>query len=65
MLTVNESEIEDEVLVCPYCMNGVSSDAIGHCGESSTHFEIAYILTNGEIYLESEIVIIKGVSNEK
>jgi len=65
MLTVNESEIEDEVLVCPYCMGEVSSDVLGCCGESSTHFEIAYILTNGEIYLDSEIVIIKEVSNEK
>jgi len=57
------SEIEDTVLVCPYCMNEVYQDAIGCCGESSCHFETAYI-SQAEILLESEVLVINDLQNE-
>jgi hypothetical protein len=44
----------DKELVCPYCMEEVSTDKIGCCGESNTHFEEAYIFNN-RAYLESEL----------
>lgn len=28
----------DKVLICPYCMNEVSEEKTGCCGESSGHF---------------------------
>lgn len=58
MKQVKISDIEDELYVCPYCMTEVSSDDRGHCGESSAHFETAYLI-EGELYLEHEIEVIK------
>jgi hypothetical protein len=55
---VKEIDIEDVVTVCPYCMTEMSSGALGHCGESSTHFEDAYIIED-ECYLKREIEVIK------
>lgn len=52
------SQIETEILVCPYCMDEVSQDEIGCCGESSAHFEAAYVTTQLETYLESEVEIV-------
>jgi hypothetical protein len=45
----------DAVTVCPYCMNERDRDSyMGCCGESSAHFETAYII-NDELVLESEL----------
>lgn len=59
MIKIKETEIVDEFTACPYCMCQVSSESIGHCGESSAHYETAYELTNGEVYLASELTIEK------
>lgn len=58
MREVRLTDIQDEILVCPYCMNDVSSDSFGCCGESSAHFETAYVLNDDEVLLDSEIKII-------
>jgi hypothetical protein len=57
MKTVNRSEIESEELVCPYCMDTVSFERTGCCGESRAHFARAYIVQD-EAFLESELCII-------
>ncbi len=49
-----KSEVDDEIEVCPYCMNPPPRGRSGCCGESSAHFETAYDI-KGELYLESEI----------
>lgn len=56
MKRILESEIIEELLVCPYCMNPVTCEDRGCCGESSCHFERAYA-TKDEVYLESEVVV--------
>ena len=30
---------KEQILVCPYCENEKSEEALGCCGESSAHFE--------------------------
>jgi hypothetical protein len=55
---VKETDIEDLVTVCPYCMTEMGPRDYGHCGEASTHFEDAYIIED-ECYLKSEIEVIK------
>lgn len=60
MTIINESEILDEMTVCPYCMCQVSYNKITCCGESRSHFETAYVLDNGETLLGSEVKIVKG-----
>lgn len=55
---VKEIAIEDELLVCPYCMTEVSIDGLGCCGESSAHFETAYLIED-ELYLKQEVEIIE------
>lgn len=55
---VKETDIEDIVTVCPYCMTKVSADSLGCCGESSAHFEDAYIIED-EYYLKHEIEVIE------
>lgn len=57
MKQLKESLIETEALVCPYCMSEVSQDDSGCCGESSAHFETAYV-TEDETYLKSEVEVI-------
>lgn len=47
-------EVEDRILVCPYCMEP-SEGKFGCCGESSTHFEIANLMIDGTILLDSEL----------
>jgi hypothetical protein len=47
------TEYERE-LICPYCMNPVSYEQLGCCGESRNHFEEAYII-NDIAYLPDEI----------
>lgn len=51
---VKESDIEDYVMVCPYCGSEVSSNQRGCCGESREHFERAAIV-GGELILVSEL----------
>lgn len=58
---INRSEIVDEEVVCPYCMNKMSGDMNGCCGESSAHFELAYILESGEAVLKSQAKIIEDI----
>jgi hypothetical protein len=69
MKTIYTDEIKEEIYVCPYCMNEVSMDDFGCCGESSNHFEDAYVMEDGECYLDSEVEIVErlpvGVKNEK
>lgn len=55
---VRKIDIEDKSLVCPYCMIEVSFDDQGCCGESSAHFETAYLI-EGELYLKQEVEVIK------
>ena len=55
-MKIKQAQIEDTVLVCPYCMNEVSEEAFGCCGESSAHFETAYIV-DGEALLESQTTV--------
>ena len=59
LIDLKESQIETELLVCPYCMNEVSHNETGCCGESSCHFETAYV-TQDETYLVSEVNVLKG-----
>lgn len=57
-IKLKQSMIQDEILVCPYCMDEVSHpETPGHCGESSAHFETAYV-TQDETYLASEVEIV-------
>lgn len=56
MKTFKESEIDEKYdMVCPYCMNPHSGFG-ACCGE--VHFEPGYEI-NGELYLASEVKIIK------
>jgi len=57
MKRIDISQVTNKVLVCPYCMTQVNESSLGHCGESSAHFEYGYELNNGEIYLKSELTI--------
>jgi hypothetical protein len=54
MKQLQVSEIIDEVVVCPYCMNEARGTSC--CGESSAHFETAYV-TQDETYLASEVEV--------
>ena len=58
MKQIKRSQIETEELVCPYCMSEVSQDDMGCCGESSCHFETAYIVGDNA-YLHSEVELIE------
>lgn len=51
-IQLNLSQIVDTTTVCPYCMNPATG--LGCCGESSAHFERAYV-TKSDCYLESEV----------
>lgn len=53
-----EQQVEDKILVCVYCMNKVSGEQRGCCGESSAHFEEAYVLADNEYYLSSEVTLV-------
>lgn len=45
---------EEKVLVCPYCMDEKSFEAIGCCGESSAHFAEA-VEVDGELVLVEDV----------
>lgn len=60
MITIYESQVQDRLEVCPYCMNPPTRGQLGCCGESSAHFEPA-IDTGDEIYLESEVFIVPSL----
>lgn len=51
---MKDIEVEDRILVCPYCMDP-SEGKISCCGESSTHFENANLMIDGTILLDSEL----------
>lgn len=53
------SQVQDEVTVCPYCMDGPKAHGrdYGCCGESSAHFVKAYDLGD-EFVLMDEVEII-------
>ena len=55
-IVVTQDMIQEEILVCPYCMSEVSHDDTGCCGESSSHFETAYVIQD-ETFLQSEVEI--------
>ena len=55
-----KSDVDDELLLCPYCMAPVDCETRGCCGESSAHFEPGYDI-KGELYLESEVVLYDDV----
>ena len=55
-IKLKRSMIQNEILVCPYCMDEKSQDDTGCCHETSAHFETAYV-TQDEIYLASQIEI--------
>lgn len=59
MIKLKESDIIDEITVCPYCMNDAGSKS-GCCGESSAHFAEAYITKAQECYLISEVELISN-----
>jgi hypothetical protein len=59
MVQIKESQVEAVITVCPYCMDEVSHNKTGCCGESSCHFETA-VVYDGMAYLENEIDIIEG-----
>lgn len=66
-LVVKEHQIEKEITVCPYCMNEVSERYYGGCcGESSAHFETAYVIEgHDEYYLASEVEIEEYTAEER
>jgi len=63
-IKINESDIVDTVTLCPYCMSEPKSD-LGCCGESSAHFDKAYITKDDEYYLTSEVEIISNDRNDQ
>lgn len=58
MIKLKESQIKSETIVCPYCMNDWTErkDMFGCCGEVG-HQENAFITTDDECLLESEVII--------
>ena len=54
MKQLKESEILEEITVCPYCMQVPNSFTC--CGEN--HFEDAYLTVNDEVYLCDEVELI-------
>jgi len=63
-IKIKEDDILDQFLVCPYCMETRTFDHRGCCGESRDHFETAYATMGGDLFLETEIEIIKENENE-
>lgn len=57
MITIYESDVIDELTVCPYCMTPRTYESLGCCGESREHFEQA-VATKDEVYLLSEVFIV-------
>lgn len=57
-MKILSADIIEEITVCPYCMETRSQESLGCCGESSCHFERAYVTKDLECYLESEVEII-------
>ncbi|MFA5696368.1 MAG: hypothetical protein WC917_02880 [Bacilli bacterium] len=57
---IRKEDIEDEVMVCPYCMNEISYGQQSCCGESSEHFEIACCVKGNDSYLlKTDVIILK------
>ena len=47
----------ETITVCPYCVSERDEFGVGCCGESSAHFETAYVYQD-EIYLADEIELV-------
>ena len=62
MRHIKLSQVIDTITVCPYCMNE-ARNKMGCCGESSCHFETAYV-TEDETLLQSETEVIDDESGE-
>lgn len=60
---LRREHISKEITVCPYCMDEVREGQFGCCGESSGHFERAYVTITDETYLVSQVSIY--VENQK
>lgn len=56
MRKVPKNEIVESFHACPYCMGRLAETWHACCGEAG-HGETAYILTNGDTFLASEVVI--------
>jgi hypothetical protein len=52
------SQIENEITVCPYCGDEKHGNSYGCCGESSCHFEKAYVLKDGDCVTEHECCVV-------
>jgi hypothetical protein len=51
------SQIENEITICPYCGDEKHGQS-GCCGESSCHFEQAYVLKDGDCVSEHECSVV-------
>ena len=56
MKPIKQIKILDIIKVCPYCMTEVH-ERTQCCGESSAHFETAYVLED-EVLLRSDVDVI-------
>lgn len=58
---IHDSDIKDELTVCPYCMDGPKAHGrdFGCCGESSAHFVKAYDLGD-ELVLADDVEVSGG-----
>lgn len=63
-IILSKADIVDCVLVCPYCMNDAGSKS-GCCGESSGHFEKAFITKDDDCYLASEVILKEDIKTTK
>lgn len=54
MIKLVQTDDMEEILVCPYCMDEKSVNDSGCCGESSAHFQPAYLIGD-DCYLECDI----------
>lgn len=54
MIKLYEHSIVDTCTACPYCMSELPETWLPCCGEMG-HGETAYLLTNGDLVLASEV----------
>jgi len=58
-MTIYEEEITEEILICPYCGDDLAETWSSCCGEAG-HGAKAYLMSNGDIWLEHEVSEIKA-----
>lgn len=63
MRQITWAQVQDEITVCPYCMNP-ARNRIACCGESSAHFQTAYDLGD-ELVLAEEVEVVDESSRVK